>query len=96
VWDRNGIAERRDGSGMSVTARLYRHALQENGAARYLTRDHVMNVREVTDASVAIHARYEYTPYGSITNVTGTSADAAVAHTHGAWSLGPFVTPFDR
>ena len=34
VWDGNDIAERRDASTSLVTARLYRHGIEENGAAR--------------------------------------------------------------
>jgi RHS repeat-associated protein len=75
VWDGDNIAERRDSANATVTARLYRHGLQLNGVARYLTRDHVISVREVTDASVAIHARYDYAPFGAVTKVTGTGPD---------------------
>ncbi len=56
VWAGNEIAERRDGTGTTVNARLYRHGLQENGAARSITRDHLMSVREVTDFSATLLA----------------------------------------
>jgi RHS repeat-associated protein len=75
VWDRDDIVERRDGASGLVTARLYRDALQEDGAARLLTRDQVMSIREVTDASANPQSRYEYAPFGSVTKLAGTGPD---------------------
>jgi RHS repeat-associated protein len=75
VWDRNEIAERRDASGAAVTARLYRHGLQENGASRNLTRDHLLSIREVSDSAAGVQARYEYAPFGTVTKVAGSNPD---------------------
>ena len=62
-------------SGAVVTARLYRHGLQENGATRNLTRDHLLSIREVTDSGASLHARYEYAPFGTVTKVAGSNPD---------------------
>jgi RHS repeat-associated protein len=74
VWDGDDSVERRDGAGV-VTARLYRHALQEDAASRLLTRDHVMSIREATDSGATVQARYEYAPFGAVTKVAGSNSD---------------------
>ena len=37
----------------------------------YYTKDHLGSIRELTDSSGAIHARYDYDPYGRRTKLTG-------------------------
>ncbi len=74
IWFGNEIAERRTVTGSTGTTRAYRFALQDSGAARYLTRDHLLSVHEVTDESAAIQTRYDYAPFGAVTK-TGSGAD---------------------
>ena len=40
-------------------------------AAYFYTRDHLGSIREVTDSTGAIHARYDYDPYGRRTKLSG-------------------------
>jgi RHS repeat-associated protein len=41
------------------------------GANYYFTTDHLGSIREMTDSSGAVRARYEYDPYGRLTKVSG-------------------------
>ena len=38
----------------------------------YYTRDHLGSVREMTDSSGVVQARYDYDPYGRVTKLSGT------------------------
>ena len=52
----------------------YEHGLgfSRNHVIRlYYTKDHLGSVRELVDGSGAVHARYEYSPYGERTKVAG-------------------------
>jgi RHS repeat-associated protein len=48
--------------------------LQDNGAARYVTRDQLLSIHEVTDSSATIQTRYDYGPFGAVTK-TGSGTD---------------------
>jgi RHS repeat-associated protein len=64
-------AEERDASG-NVTKRFFGNAGEQiAGTNYYYTTDHLGSVREMTDSSGAIRARYDYDPYGRITKVSG-------------------------
>jgi len=63
-------AEERDGSN-NVAKRFYAQGEQINGASYYYTKDHLGSIRELTDGNGAIHARYDYGPFGRLTNVQG-------------------------
>jgi hypothetical protein len=54
----------------SIT-RFYAFGEQSQGIAHYLTRDHLGSVREITDSSGAVVARYDYEPYGAATRTAG-------------------------
>ena len=43
-----------------------------SGKGYYYTRDHLGSVREMTDGSGTIQARYDYDAYGRVTTITGT------------------------
>ena len=43
-----------------------------SGQGSYYTRDHLGSVREMTDGSGTIQARYDYDAYGRVTTITGT------------------------
>ena len=83
LWDyHDEMVERRDGSG--TTGRFFAFALQDHGAGRFLTRDHLLSV---TDAVVGsdVDGRYSYDPFGRVTVVAGDHADSfgytgALAH----------------
>jgi RHS repeat-associated protein len=70
VWDGNTLAEERNASN-AVTKRFYTQGEQISGASYYYTRDHLGSVREMTNSSGAIQARYSYDPYGKVTKVSG-------------------------
>ena len=73
VFDGMEEAEQRDGSN-AVTKRYYVDGWRDvtGGASYFYTKDHLGSVREVTDGSGAMVARYDYDPYGRTTKVSGT------------------------
>jgi len=73
VWCPGDIqpCEERDGSN-NVTKRFYGHGEQIGGVNYYFTKDHEGSIREMTNASGALVARYDYDPYGRRTLVSGT------------------------
>jgi RHS repeat-associated protein len=70
LWDGTDIIEERLSTG--EVKRFFSAGESHNGAARYLTRDHLGSIREVTDGSGAVVTRNEYDPYGRATRVAGT------------------------
>ena len=65
------IFEERDATN-NVTKRYYAQGMQVGPANLYYTRDHLGSVRELTDSSGAVQARYDYDPYGRRTKLTGS------------------------
>jgi RHS repeat-associated protein len=63
VWCGLELCEERDASN-NVTKRFYGQGEQISGTSYYYTRDHLGSIREMTDASNVIHARYDYHLYG--------------------------------
>jgi len=63
--------EERDASN-NVTKRFYGQGEQISGTNYYYTRDNEGSIREMTNASGALIARYDYDPYGRRTLVSGT------------------------
>jgi RHS repeat-associated protein len=71
VWDGGAQpAEERDPSG-NVTKRFFGGGEQIGGINYYFATDHLGSIREMTDSSGTIRARYEYDPYGRQTKVSG-------------------------
>jgi RHS repeat-associated protein len=71
IWDGGAQpAEERDPAG-NVTKRFFGAGEQIGGINYYFTTDHLGSVREMTDSTGAIRARYEYDPYGRQTKVSG-------------------------
>jgi RHS repeat-associated protein len=68
VWVGNRMAEERDSSG-SVTKRFFALGEQIGSTGYFLTRDHLGSIRELTNASGVIQARYDYDPYGVVSTV---------------------------
>jgi RHS repeat-associated protein len=62
--------EERDASN-NVTKRFNAQGEQINGVNYYFTTDQLGSVREMTDSTGAIRARYDYDPYGRVTKLSG-------------------------
>lgn len=71
VWCGNGLCEERDGTGHTVAKRFYGIGEQINGTPYFWSFDHLGNVREITDSSGNVRARYDYSPYGRQTKLSG-------------------------
>ncbi len=70
------MCEERNHTGATVTKRFFGRGEQIAGTNCFFTRDHLGSVRELTDGTGAVRARYEYDPYGRRTKVSGDlSAD---------------------
>ena len=80
LWCGLSICEERDGSGSSVLRRFFHQGVQEGTDAYFYTRDQVGSIREMTDSSGALRARYTYDPYGRQTKLSGDK-DAAFGFT---------------
>jgi RHS repeat-associated protein len=65
------VCEERDATGTNVTKRFFAQGQVNFGTNLFYTRDHLGSVRELTDSTGAIHARYDYDPYGRLTKVQG-------------------------
>src|SRR5207302_3997485 len=63
-----------------VTRRFYSQGEQIGAASYFYTRDHLGSIRELTDGSGVVQARYDYDPYGRRTKISGT-LDAAFGFT---------------
>jgi RHS repeat-associated protein len=74
VWCDNEICEERDAA-VAVTKRFFGQGMKlESGpvtGAFFYTRDHLGSVRELTDGSGTVRARYVYDPYGRRTRLSG-------------------------
>lgn len=71
VWcDEPQPCEERDTSN-AVTKRFYPGGEQIGGTAYFHTFDHLGSIRELTDTTGAIRARYDYDPYGRRTKLSG-------------------------
>ncbi len=79
IWIGSRIAEERDANNV-VTRRFYPQGEQISGASYYYTRDHLGSVRELTDSTGAVRARYDYDPYGYRTKLSG-DLDAEFGYT---------------
>lgn len=74
VWCDRKICEERDAAG-ALTKRLFERGMKvETGPTTgsfFYTRDHLGSVRELTDGSGTVRARYAYDPYGRGTRLSG-------------------------
>ena len=91
VWSDDELCEERDATGAVVTKRFFPQGMRiESGpspGAYYYTRDHLGSIRELTDGSGAVRARYSYDPYGRRTKSAG-DVDADFGFTGMFWSNG--------
>jgi RHS repeat-associated protein len=71
IWVGGTIAEERNASDV-VQKKFYSFGEWRNGVGNlYYARDHLGNLRELTDNGGTVRARYEYDPYGRRTKVSG-------------------------
>jgi len=71
VWCGGGQpCEERDASN-AVTKRFFGSGAQIGGNNFFYSTDHLDSIRELTDTTGAVRARYDYDPYGRITKVSG-------------------------
>jgi RHS repeat-associated protein len=75
VWCESDLCQERDSSGAVLTKRFFPQGVKiETGANAgnyFYTRDHLGSVREVTDGSGNVRARYTYDPFGRRTKLAG-------------------------
>lgn len=72
LWLGSVIAEDRNASGAAVVRRYFGLGEQEGGVSRFYTFDHLGSIREVTDMTGTVLARYDYDPYGTRTRIGGS------------------------
>jgi RHS repeat-associated protein len=74
VWCDNAVCEERNAAG-AVTKRFFDQGTKlesgPNAGNYFYTRDHLGSIRELTDGSGAVRARYGYDPYGRQTKLMG-------------------------
>src|SRR5208337_1921287 len=74
IWNGSRISEEHDTNG-TVTKRFFAQGVQfttgTNAGVFYYTRDHLGSIRELTDRSGNVRARYAYDPFGRPTKVSG-------------------------
>jgi RHS repeat-associated protein len=80
LWVGMALCEERDATGTNVTKRFFGPGEQISGTNYFYTMDHLGSIREMTDATGAIRARYDYDPYGRRTKVSG-DVDGDFAYT---------------
>jgi RHS repeat-associated protein len=73
VWCGSEVCEEHDASD-AVANRYFRQGEQQGGTNLFYARDHLGNIRELTDGSAAVRAEYGYAPYGSPARLAGDLA----------------------
>lgn len=73
LWVGATIAEERNSSGGTVVKRFLGLGEREGSTNRYYTFDHLGSIREVTNQSRTVLARYDYAPYGERTRLGGST-----------------------
>ena len=75
VWCGDEPCEERDASGATVKKRFFGQGEQRIGGSDaglyFYTRDHLGSIRELTDASGTVRARYDYNVWGQRTKLSG-------------------------
>jgi RHS repeat-associated protein len=72
LWDGLELVETRDTTGANVLQRYYQQGFVDtDGTVLFYTRDHLGSIRELTDGTQSIQARYDYDPYGRLTQLEG-------------------------
>jgi RHS repeat-associated protein len=73
IWADGRMQEQRDSTGTTVTAQFYSQGEQIGGNKYFYTADHLGSIREITNSTGSIIARYDYDPFGRSTLVSGTN-----------------------
>jgi RHS repeat-associated protein len=73
VWNGATLAEERNVSDVA-TKEYFPQGEMIGTSSYYYSRDHLGSIREMTDSSGTIQARYDYDPYGRASQVQGTLA----------------------
>ena len=67
--------EERDGAGTTIRKKYFAQGEQRIGSADagnyFYTRDHLGSIREMTDSSTSVRARYDYDSYGKHNKISG-------------------------
>ncbi len=71
LWCGTTLCEERDAAGTGVARRFFAEGMEDGGMPFFYAMDHLGNVRELTDASGSVRARYDYDPYGRATKLSG-------------------------
>lgn len=96
LWDGVEIAEERDATGGIVQKRFYSQgSVETDGTILFCTRDHLGSIRELTDGTQTVRARYDFDPYGRVTKVQG-DRDSSFTYTGHFWhpQSGLYLTLF--
>jgi len=81
LWCGLALCEARDASTGTVLKRHFAEGVQDAGTAFFYTRDHLGTVRELTDSSNTVRARYDYDAGGRRTRISGDK-DADIGYTN--------------
>jgi RHS repeat-associated protein len=72
LWDDAEVIESRTADGGTVLQRFYAQGFVDiDGTALYYSKDHLGSIRELTDGTQTVRARYDYDPYGRVTKISG-------------------------
>ncbi len=92
LWSGNTIAEERDSTGAIVKKRFFaegqvNYPTPSNPVKFFYTRDHLGSIREVTDSTGAVVARYDYDAWGkqvaTLGNITSSDFGYTGHYVHG-------------
>jgi RHS repeat-associated protein len=73
LWDGVEIAQERTADGGTVLRQFFKQGFVDtDGTVLFYTKDHLGSVRELTDGTQAVQARYDYDPYGRMVQVSGS------------------------
>jgi len=73
LWDGAAIVQERDSTGSNVYRQFYQQGFVDtDGTVLFYTRDRLGSIRELTDGTQTVQARFEYDPNGVVSQVSGT------------------------
>jgi RHS repeat-associated protein len=72
VWCGMQLCQQRDVTGHTVANRFFTLGEQIGGTNYYFSKDHLGNIREMTDSNGNVQGEYSYDAYGKQTQIAGT------------------------
>jgi RHS repeat-associated protein len=85
LWDGAELLEKRTVDGGTVLQRFFQQGFVDtDGTVLFYSRDHLGSIRELTDGTQAIRARYDYDPFGNMTKNFG-DRDSAFGYAGYLW-----------